>query len=176
MKNIFDLGAAFKRLFGGEKQTEEAGQPTKTSEGHPPKTAELKNAKVENVEVETPVSLTIWTIERNRYAAPRALCTDIEVYPSTSVAMCEDIMGYVLDTPSGENVVIEARTGSLVGHSLEVVRDGVSEMTKSQLNAQLDTARKEFNRMNKVEMSNEEFWAALKMGSAETEISQDFQE
>lgn len=168
MKNFLDLGAAFKRLFGGAKQAEEASKPSKTTV--------LKNAKLESAEVETPVSLTIWTIERNRYAAARALCTDIEVYPSTSVAMCEDIMGYVLDTPSGESVVIEARTGSLVGHSLEVVRDGVRDMTKIQLNAQLDTARKEFNRMNKVEMSNEDFWAAIKMGSAEIEISQDYQE
>lgn len=168
MKNFLDLGAAFKRLFGGAKQAEDAGKP--------PKTAELKNTKEVSAEVETPVTLTIWTIERNRYAAARALCTGIEVYPSSAVAMCEDIMGYVLDTPSGESVVIEARTGSLVGHSLEVVRDGVREMTKIQLNAQLDTARKEFNRMNKIEMSNEDFWAAIKMGSAEIEISQDYQE
>ena len=168
MKKFLDLGVVFKRLFGGVKQAEEAGKP--------PKTAVLKNAKVESAAVETPVSLTIWTIERNRYAAARALCTDIEVYPSTAVAMCEDIMGYVLDTPSGESVVIEARTGSLVGHSLEVVRDGVRDMTKIQLNAQLDTARKEFNRMSKIEMSNEDFWAAIKMGSAEIDVVQDYQE
>lgn len=168
MKNFLDFGAAFKRLFGGAKQVEEAGKP--------PKTAELENAKVVSAEVETPVTLTIWTIERNRYTAARALCTDIDVYPSSSVAMCEDIKGYVLDTPSGESVVIEARTGSLVGHSLEVVRDGVREMTKTQLNAQLDTAKKEFNRMSKVAMSNEEFWAAIKMGSAEIDVAQDYQE
>ena len=163
-----DISSAIKRLFGGAKQSEAGGKPLKI--------AELKNAKVESAEFETPATLTIWTIERNRYAASRAMCTDIEVYPSASVVMCEDIMGYVLDTPSGESVVIEARTGSLVGHSLEVVRDGVREMTKTQLNAQLDTARKEFNRMSKVEMSNEDFWAAIKMGSAEIEISQDYQE
>ena len=168
MKKFLELGAAFKRLFGGAKQAGQVGKPSKT--------VELKNAKVESAEVESPETLTIWTIERNRYAAARALCTDIEVYPSTSVAMCEDIMGYVIDTPNGESVVIEARTGSLVGHSLEVVRDGVREMTKIQLNAQLDTARKEFNRMRKIEMSNEDFWAAIKMGGAEIEISQDYQE
>jgi len=104
------------------------------------------------------------------------LCTDIEVYPSEAVALCEDITGYVIDTPSGESVVIEARTGSLVGHSLEVVRDGVREMNKVQLNAQLDTARKEFNRMSKSELPNEEFWKSLKMGGAEIEVAQDYQE
>ena len=105
MKKFLELGAAFKRLFGGAKQAGQVGKPSKT--------VELKNAKVESAEVESPETLTIWTIERNRYAAARALCTNIEVYPSTSVAMCEDIMGYVFDTPNGESVVIEARTGSL---------------------------------------------------------------
>jgi hypothetical protein len=168
MNKFLNIGLAFKRLFGGKKQTEVTGKPLTT--------AGQINAKAGIAEVETPQTLTIWTIERNRYAAPRALCTDIEVYPSTSVGLCEDIMGYVLDTPSGESVVIEARTGSLVGHSLEVVRDGVREMTKIQLNVQLDTARKEFNRMKKSELSNDEFWKSLKMGSAEIEVSQDFQE
>ena len=127
-------------------------------------------------EAELPVSLTIWTIERNRYTAARALCTDVDVYPSEAVDLIEDIKGYVLDTPNGENVVVEARTGSLVGHSLEVVRDGVRDMSKGQLNTQLDTGRKEFNRMKKVELSNDEFWQAIKMGSSETEVLQDYQE
>jgi hypothetical protein len=88
----------------------------------------------------------------------------------------EDILGYVVDAPNGESVVIEARTGSLVGHSLEVVRDGVREMTKSQLNSQLDTAWKEFNRMKRTELSNEEFWKAIKMGGSEIEVVQEYQE
>jgi len=86
--------------------------------------------------------LPIWTVERNRYAAARALCTEIEVLPSHAIPLCEDINGYVLDTPSGESVVVEARTGSLVGHSLEVVKDGIREMTRAQLNSQLDTGKK----------------------------------
>lgn len=127
-------------------------------------------------ETEIAERLTIWTIERNRLAAPRALCTEIEVHPSEALGLHEEIYGYVIDTPSGESVVVEARTGGLVGHSLEVVRDGVREMTRSQLNAQLDTARKEFNRMKKQELSNDEFWKAIKMGGSEIEVAQDYQE
>lgn len=125
---------------------------------------------------DAPVALTIWTIERNRLSAARALSTEIEIFPTEAVQLCEDILGYIVDTPNGESVVVEARTGSLVGHSLEVVKDGVREMTRSQLNTQLDTARREFNRMSKVELSNDEFWKAIKMGGNEIEISQDFQE
>ena len=128
------------------------------------------------VEAETPELLTIWTIERNRYAAPRALCTEIEIYPSAALDLHEGIMGYVLDTPSGESVVVESRTGSLVGHSLEVVRDGVREMSKAQLNAQLDTARKEYNRMPKVVLPQDEFWKSIQMGSSDVDVVQDYQE
>jgi hypothetical protein len=168
MKHLFklDFRASLKRIFGGNKSAVVEESQLKTNS----KTVEIKN------EAEAPVALTIWTIERNRYAASRALCTDIEVLPSEALSLCEDINGYVLDTPSGESVVIEARTGGLVGHSLEVVRDGVREMTKAQLNAQLDTARKEFNRMHKQQLSNDEFWKALKMGGSEIEVAQDYQE
>ena len=164
MNNFFK--SALMRIFGGEKEV--LGQVAVADTA--------QQASVSVMETETPVMLTIWTIERNRYTAARALCTDIEVYSSQALALCEDISGYVLDTPNGESVVIEARTGSLVGHSLEVVRDGVREMTKSQLNAQLDTAKKEFNRMNKLALSNDEFWKAIKMGSSEIEVVQDYQE
>jgi len=168
MKNLFklDLGAAFRKLFVGVRP-EEIGRSEIKSSSYK---ADIKN------EIEMPVTLTIWTIERNRYAAARALCTDIEVYPSAALSLHEDINGYVIDTPSGESLVIEARTGSLVGHTLEVVRDGVREMTKAQLNAQLDTARKEFNRMSKNELSNDEFWKAIKMGGSEIEVAQDYHE
>lgn len=161
-----DFLSALRRLFSGGKNTESAAVQANS----------VVQAIEKEKESEQPLTLTIWTIERNRYAAARALCTDIEVYPSEAVALCEDITGYVIDTPSGESVVIEARTGSLVGHSLEVVRDGVREMNKVQLNAQLDTARKEFNRMSKSELPNEEFWKSLKMGGAEIEVAQDYQE
>jgi len=166
MKNLFGLGSALRRIFGSEKKTE------------PVAVQDIAVAKqIENETVsEAPLSLTIWTIERTRYAAARALCTDIEVYPSESVTLCEDINGYVFDTPSGESVVVEAGTGSLVGHSLEVVRDGIREMTKAQLKNQLDTGKKEFNRMKKHELSNEEFWHAIRMGAAEIEVTQDYQE
>jgi hypothetical protein len=168
MKSLFklDLRATLKRIFGNEKKVDaEAGRAKVAA-----KTLEKEK------ESAAPLILTIWTIERNRYAASRALCTDIEVYPTDAVSLCEDIKGYVIDTPSGESVVIEARTGSLVGHTLEVVRDGVREMSKTQLNAQLDTAKKEFNRMSKQELSNDEFWKAIKMGGSEIEVAQDFQE
>ncbi|HUX90081.1 MAG TPA: hypothetical protein VMV48_05270 [Gallionellaceae bacterium] len=168
MKNLFNLDfrSALKRIFGSENRAEPDAAR-----------AEAVVRQIEDeIANEAALTLTIWTIERSRYAASRALCTDIEVYPSTAVALCEDILGYVFDTPSGESVVIEARTGSLVGHTLEVVRDGVREMTKSQLNTQLDTAKKEFNRMNRQALSNDEFWKTIKMGSSETEIAQDYQE
>ena len=168
MKNLFklDLISALKRIFAGEQKAEIMTGATES----------VATTSERALESETPVVLTIWTIERNRYAAARALCTDIEVYPSEAVNLCEDIVGYAIDTPNGESVVIEARTGSLVGHSLEVVRDGVREMNKIQLNAQLDTARKEFNRMSKHELTNDEFWKSIRMGSSEIEISQDYQE
>lgn len=162
MKSLFNFGSALKRIFGGGKQAESQDAVSASAK------------KLHETEAEAPVSLTIWTIERNRYAAARALCTDIEVYPSEAVALCEDIVGFVFDTPNGESVVVEARTGSLVGHSLEVVRDGVREMTRAQLNGQLDTGRKEFNRMKKQELSNDEFWSAIKMGGSEIEVAQDY--
>ncbi len=168
MKNFLNLGfgSALKRIFGGANKEET--QLTAADSGAKP--------GVRASEMETPVRLTIWTIARNRYTPASALCTELEVYPSEAVILCEDISGYVLNTPNGESVVVEARTGSLVGHSLEVVRDGVREMSKNQLNAQLDTSRKEFNRMNKQTLSNDEFWAAIKMGSNEIDVAQDYQE
>jgi len=167
MKNLFNLDfrSTLKRIFGSEKSAE-------------PDAVQVNSAKPVEDEAasEALLTLTIWTIARSRYTASRALCTEIEVYPSAAVALCEDIVGYVFDTPSGESVVIEARTGSLVGHALEVVRDGVREMTKSQLNTQLDTAKKEFNRMHKQALSNDEFWKTIKMGGSEIDVVQDFQE
>jgi len=155
-----DFGSALKRMFGSEKSTEHMADTSPH--------VDKQNA----AEVEVPVFLTIWTIERSRTAPSRALCTEIEVYPSAATALCEDLTGYVVGTPNGETVVIEARTGGLVGHSLEVVLDGIREMSKAQLNSQLDTARKEFNRMKKVEMTNDEFWRAIKMGGEEMDATQ----
>lgn len=165
MKNLFNLAfrSTLKRIFGSENRTE-------------PDAVQVAKPVEDETASEAPLTLTIWTIARSRYAASRALCTEIEVYPSAAVALCDDIVGYVIDTPSGESVVIEARTGSLVGHALEVVRDGVREMTKSQLNTQLDTAKKEFNRMHKQALSNDEFWKTIKMGSSEIDVAQDYQE
>ncbi|MGV8934910.1 MAG: hypothetical protein ACOH1I_09810 [Gallionellaceae bacterium] len=125
---------------------------------------------------ETTVLLTIWTIERTRNAVARALCTNIELNQYDMIDLYEGIMGYVVATPNGESVVIDARTGSLIGHSLEIVRDGVREMTKLQLFNQLDTARKEFNRMKKIELPNDEFWQAIRMGDSDIEIAQEYQE
>lgn len=171
MKNFFklDVGAALKRIFGNEKKAEQQAvvAGSEKSWRKPPEQV---------LEVESPVMLTIWTIERNRYAPARALCTGVEVYPSAAITLCEDINCHVLGTPNGETVVVEARTGGLVGHSIEVVMDGIREMTKVQLNNQLDTSKKEFNRMKKLEMSNDEFWQAIKMGSEEVETSQEVQD
>ena len=166
MKNLFNLDfkSALKRIFAGEKKEQRTADTVVS--------AEKFNERV--LETEAAVMLTIWTIERSRYEAARALCTDIEVYPSEAITLSEDIVGYVLGTPNGETVVVEARTGGLVGHSIEIVLDGIREMTKVQLNNQLDTARKEFNRMSKHELPNDEFWKAIKMGGAEIEASQDY--
>lgn len=160
------LKAALQRLFGS-KLKEQARANIDN-----PQVQAGKQAK----ETETSLSLTIWTIAHNRYAASRALCTEIEIMPSEAVDLHEGIQGYVLNTPSGEAVVVEARTGSLVGHSLEIVRDGVREMSKLQLNNQLDTAKREFNRMQKTVLSNENFWKEIKMGGSEIELAQDYQE
>lgn len=172
MKNFLrlDLSSALKRIFGKENKAELATIAAQAGGKSIEDKAELK------IEAEMPLTLSIWTIERSRYATARALCTEVEVYPSEAIALCEDIKGYVLDTPNGESVVVEARTGSLVGHSLEVVKDGIREMTRAQLNSQLDTGKKEFGRMNKLEMSNDDFWQAIKMGNSDLEISQDYQE
>ena len=162
-----DIGAAFKSIFGSKEDAKDKSAPA------------ICNDKQQEAEVETPTTLTIWTIERNRYEPARALCTDISVYPSTATTLCEDITCYAVGTPNGETVVIEARTGGLVGHSIEVVMDGIREMTRAQLNNQLDTAKKEFNRMKKIEMSNDDFWMSIKMGGEEidaTQISPEYQE
>lgn len=162
-----DFGAALKGIFGGKKNAGDKAAP------------DYPNDRQHETEIESPVTLIIWTIERNRYAPARALCTDITVYPSAATTLCEDITCHVVSTPNGETVVIEARTGGLVGHSIEVVMDGIREMSKLQLNNQLDTAKKEFNRMKKLEMTNDEFWKAIKMGGEEidaTQISPEYQE
>ena len=166
MKNLFGFGAVLKRIFGTGQKTEHVAVKEQAV------ASPLEN----DAASEVPFTLTIWTIERSRYAAPRALCTDVEVCPSGAVALCEGINGYVFDTPSGESVVVEAGTGSLVGQSLEVVRDGIREMTNAQLKTQLDSGKKEFKRMKKHELSNDEFWHAIRMGSAETDVVQDYQE
>ena len=159
-----DFGSALKRMLGGERNTQRNTRPMAEIAVHVDKQNET--------EAETPVILTIWTIERSRIAPSHALCTDIEVYPLAATALCAGITGYVVGTPNGETVVVEARTGGLVGHSLEVVLDGIGEMTQAQLNNQLDTAKKEFNRMKKQQMTNDEFWKAIKVGSEEMDVTQ----
>ncbi len=164
MSNFFT--SALKRFFSGEKK-EKSRLADNQLAAHQTEQPE---------EVETTALLTIWTIERKRNAVARALCTNIELNQIDEIELYEDIMGYVINTPNGESVVIAAGTGSLIGHSLEVVRDGVREMTKLQLSNQLDTARKEFNRMKKIELSNEEFWQAIRMGDSDIEMAQEYQE
>ena len=165
-----DFRSTLNRIFGNENKSELATAVLQAAGKSSEEKAERK------LEAEVTVTLSIWTVERNRYAAARALCTEVEVLPSAAISLCEDINGYVLDTPSGECVVVEARTGSLVGHSVEIVKDGIREMTRAQLNSQLDTAKKEYSRMKKQELSNAEFWKAIKMGGSDLEIAQDYQE
>ncbi|HEU0188131.1 MAG TPA: hypothetical protein VFR06_09595 [Gallionellaceae bacterium] len=166
-----------RRAFGLAKDS-----PTSTplhkadkAEGARADVAQCTAASEPATPVEAPVTLTIWMIERDRYGVRgRALCTDMEVYESEAVRLCEDVMGYVLNTPSGETVVVEARSGGLVGNSLESVLDGVRDMPSSELIRQIDTNRKEFNRMKQMALPNAEFWAALKMGASELEPGQDY--
>lgn len=171
MKNLLslDFRSALKRIFGSEKKAEQQAAVASSAES-------ARKPLEYEMEAEAPVILTIWTIERNRYATARALCTDIEVYPSEAITLCEGINGYVLGTPNGETVVIEARAGGLVGHSVEIVMDGIREMSTAQLKNQIDTGKKEFNRMTKQAMSNDEFWKAIKMGSEEIEAAQETQD
>ena len=163
------LKSIFGRFFSNDKE-----QPVSSPDGSSIE-SRVKHP-VEVNEAESPIVLTIWTIERSRVAAPRALCTEIDVFPSQAVELHEGIMGYVMDTPNGESVVFEAATGSLVGQSLDHVRDSVRELSKSELKLQLDTARREFNRMKKTELDNEAFWKAIRMGGAEADVVQDFAE
>jgi len=176
MKNVFKLGlgSALKRIFGKEQNA--TRQPVITGSVKISQQPFETVADTETPETKTPDTITIWTIERSRYTAARAISTQVEVYPSEAVPLCDDIVCYVLTTPNGETVIVEARTGGLVGHSIEVVIDGIRDMTKVQLNNQLDTAKKEFNRMKKQEMSIDEFWQAIKMGGSDIDVVQDYQE
>lgn len=161
------LLATLKRVWGNSAQTSpdsaahSADIPVKPLAAVAMATAEA---------IEAPLNLTIWMIERDRFGVRgRALCTDIEVYASEAVTLCANVSGYVLHTPNGETVVVEARSGGLVGHTLETVLDGIRDMPSSELVRQIDTGKKEFNRMKQQVLSNAEFWAAIRMGDAELE-------
>lgn len=156
------LRATLKRMFGSraQNQNESIVRGTDTAEEA---ATHVVTAYAE--EMELPLNLTIWMIERDRFGVRgRALCTDIEVYASEAVILCEDVSGYILSTPNGETVVVEGRSGGLVGHSLETVLDGIRDMPSSELIKQIDTGKKEFNRIQQQSLPNSEFWAALKMG------------
>lgn len=168
---LFKLKRAFGLARNSPGSTPHAADKGHSAQGE---VAQPIAASVPDTAVEAPVALTIWMIERDRYGVRgRALCTDVEVYESEAVRLCESVMGYVLNTPSGESVVVEARSGGLVGNSLESVLDGVRDMPSSELIRQIDANRKEFNRMKHQALPNAEFWAALRMGEAELEPGQD---
>lgn len=161
------LRAALQRVFAGAAQAP-AEPVAKGPDTDVQAVAAARSAAVEVIE--PPLNLTIWMIERDRFGVRgRALSTEIEVYASEAVPLCEDVNGYVLNTPNGETVVVEARTGGLVGHTLETVLDGIRDMPSSDLIKQIDTGKKEFNRMQQLSLPNAEFWAAIKMGDAELE-------
>ena len=175
MKNLlhFGIGPAIRRALGLEKKSQ--GEPqTQLAEGDttPPIVEAVSQEALGKVG--SPVndkirsesqSLLIWMIERDRYGVRgRALCTNIEVCEFDAVNLCEGIQGYVLNTPSGETVVIESRTGGLVGYSLEMVLDGIRDVPHSDLIRQIDSSKKEFDRMSQEELPNAMFWAALRLG------------
>lgn len=164
-----------KRVFGlaNDSQYSMSRHTAGTAENQQVAVAQATSAPAPAIEA--PITLTIWMIERDRYGVRgRALCTEVAVYESEAVRLCEDVMGYVLNAPSGETVVVEARSGGLVGNSLESVLDSVRDMPSSELIRQIDTNRKEFNRMKPLALPNAEFWVALKMGESELEPGQDY--
>jgi hypothetical protein len=166
------LRAAFNRVFGSSDQAQAeltARMDLVTAE------PAISDQKTSVDTVEAPLTLTIWMIERDRFGVRgRALCTDIEVYASDAVTLCDGVSGYILNTPNGETVVVEARSGGLVGHSLETVLDGIRDMPSSELIRQIDAGKKEFNRMKPLILPDAVFWAALKMGEAEVESGQEY--
>lgn len=155
-----------KRMFGGNANpTGDGSLPAENI--LPPRADALQPVaatKAAELAAEQPERLTIWMIERDRYGVRgRALSTEVEVYPSEAVQLCDGVAGYLLNTPNGESVVVEARSGGLVGSSLESVLDGVRDMPSTELIRQIDTNRKEFNRMKSQHLNSAEFWAALRM-------------
>lgn len=173
----FSIGSAIRRALGLEKKslgehratlTDEGAQPAIIAAVHDDAPGEV-GAPVNGANRDEPQSLLVWMIERDRYGVRgRALCTKIEVYQTDAVDLCEEIQGYVLNAPNGETVVVEGRTGGLVGHSLETVLDGIRDMSYSDLARQLDSAKKEFDRMSQEELAPAMFWVALKMGDEDT--------
>lgn len=175
----FNIVSALRRALGIKQDSREEAQqlPAQAAKQE----AALSPAAVQ---LDPPVSaatgeeaknLLVWMIERDRYGVRgRALCTMLEVYESDAVNLCEGIQGYVLNTPNGESVVVEGRSGGLVGYSLETVLDGIRDMSISDLIRQIDSAKKEFERMQQQELSTAMFWAALKMGDEEQPPASEF--
>jgi hypothetical protein len=166
------LRAALNRVFGSSDRPQ--AELTARMDLVTAKPA-ISDQKTPAETVEAPLNLTIWMIERDRFGVRgRALCTDIEVYASEAVTLCDGVNGYILNTPNGETVVVEARSGGLVGHSLETVLDGIRDMPSSELIRQIDAGKKEFNRMKPLVLPDAVFWAALKMGETELESGQEY--
>lgn len=172
MRNLlhFNIGSAIKRVLGIHDSS--LGESQKISNNILEKegaaeivlpTLETDSGGSPTINNE-PQHLLVWTIERDRYGVRgRALCTTVEVDAANVVDLCQGVQGYILNTPNGETVVIEARTGGLVGYTLETVWDGIRDMPSSELIKQLDSGKREFDRMKQLELSNALFWHALKM-------------
>lgn len=158
----------------GEESQQQPGQAFKQEPAQSPAAVQL-DPPVSAVTSEEAKNLLVWMIERDRYGVRgRALCTMLEVYESDAVDLCEGIQGYVLNTPNGESVVVEGRSGGLVGYSLEAVLDGIRDMSRNDLIRQIDSAKKEFDRMQQQELSTAMFWAALKMSDEEQPPATEF--
>src|SRR5512139_2546085 len=166
----FNLGSAIRRVLGIENRPKSESRPQFAGEAERPEITDTLNRQTAvNAEIaEAPQHLLVWMIERDRYGVRgRALCTTVELCESEAVELCDEIRGYVLNAPNGETVVVEARTGGLIGYSLETVQDGVRDMPSSDLIKQIDSGKKEFDRMQQLELSNASFWRALKMSDEE---------
>jgi hypothetical protein len=170
MRNLlrFNIGSVIRRVLGRQRGAQiEPQQLADNIEEKETKIvpSSLDTGAATNLEINNePLHLLVWTVERDRYGVRgRALCTTVEVHEGDAVYLCQGVQGYVLNSPNGETVVIEARTGGLVGYTLETVLDGIRDMPISELVKQIDSGKKEFDRMRQLELSNAMFWRALKM-------------
>lgn len=117
---------------------------------------------MEDTPAESTRLLNIWAITRDRFGVrQQALCTEVEVTDSQMITLCEGVRGYTLRTPNGETAIIEGHSGGLIGHSLDMVQEAIRDTPCEELVRQIDSNRREFERMKACMLAPVDFWAAL---------------